>query len=110
MSFQMSEIEYFLIDYLADGALPLSELMRELHEGKPLWERGMVITALVRLMEKQLIRSNRIPGGPSATELAPEMIPVQLAGIGDHPAAECWMELTEHGQAVWEVWRQASYG
>ena len=110
MSFQMSEIEYYVIDYLADGAQPLSWLVQDIHEGKQLWDRGMVVTALIRLMEKQLIRSNRIPGGPSITELTPEMIPAQLAGISDHHVPECWMELTDHGQAVWEIWQQASRG
>ena len=110
MSFQMSEIEFAVIDCLADGAQTLTCLVHELYEGQHPWDRGIVANALMRLIEKQLIRSNRIPGGPPVTDLSPEAVHARIAAFPEQKTADCWVELTESGQAVWEIWRQASPG
>ncbi|MHB9133528.1 MAG: hypothetical protein ACYDBB_20885 [Armatimonadota bacterium] len=106
MLFQLSEIEFAVIDSLADGAEPLSLMLRELREATPPRDSVAVVTALGELMEKQLARCIRTPSGTTFTNPTRDVLKSHLSPPADQSTPEYWFELTETGQTVWENWRQ----
>lgn len=107
MLFQLTELEYDVIDVLADGAASLAMLMRDGQRQTHPWEAGLLVTAMLGMMERQLVRCARVPG--SATFMMPtrEALLGQLSTPPGSVEGDYWFELTERGQAVWEMWLQA---
>lgn len=102
---QLSEIEFAVLNSLADGEEPLSLMLQELHEGTHPWEGAVVVASLAELMDRQLARCVRHPTGMAFTNPSRETLQAYLA----HPQqaqGEYWFELTDNGQAVWETWRR----
>lgn len=107
MLFQLTELEYDIIDVLADGPQSLGMLMRESERTQRPWELGLIITSLLGMMERQLLRCARVPG--SATFMLPtrEMLVAHATTVAAVTDGDYWFELTERGQAVWEMWLQS---
>ena len=69
MLFQLSDVEYTILDTLADGPLTFSLLLRELRRRKQPWDPTAVLAAFNRLFEIRLIRSTLVPGAPTSVLL-----------------------------------------
>jgi hypothetical protein len=107
MLFQLTELEYDIIDLLADGPESLVMLLREGERAQHPWELGLVVTALLGMVERQLLRCARVPG--SAAFMLPTREALVMHATTAHASVEgdYWFELTERGQAVWTMWLQA---
>ena len=64
MLYQLSDIEYAILDSLADGALQFTLLIRELRRRQQPWTAA-VHSALTRMLDTQLIRGVQAPGARS---------------------------------------------
>jgi len=106
MQVPLTESEYTILDYLADGAQPLVWLVRELHGGRRAWETGAIAGSLARLAEEQLIRYCQSPGGPPFVNPNAAVINSQVSSILHNDEQHWWLELTEQGQNAWETWQQ----
>lgn len=106
MYMPLSEIEYAIIDNLADGIQSVGWLVHELHEGKRPWDTGSIITALVKLAEKQLIHYSPTPSGPHYLTPSSETIHTQVMTTSRTGETGYWITLTESGQEAWELWQQ----
>jgi hypothetical protein len=110
MLYQLSEIDFAVIDSLADGGEPVSLLIRELHAGKHAWGAEEIIRALAGLVEKQMSRCIHSPSGMTFTNPSREALQEHITALPDNSEKDYWFELTETGQTVWENWRQLRPG
>jgi len=110
MQIPLTDNEYTILDYLADGAQPLMWLVRELHGGKRAWDPPVIISSLVKLVEQQLIHYSQSPGGPHFTNPTQEIIQAQVHAILNDTEQHWWLEMTDTGQSAWEVWQQSRFG
>ena len=53
MIYQLTEVEYCIIDQLADGPEPITYLLQQMSLTGNAWESSTVLNALSHLMEKQ---------------------------------------------------------
>ena len=110
MQVPLTDNEFIILDYLADGAQPLTWLVRELHGSKRSWDASVIVNSLVKLIDRQLIHYSQSPGGPNFTNPTPEVIHAQVIGVLDNNEQHWWIELTEAGQSTWETWQQTKFG
>ena len=110
MQIPLTEHEYTILDYLADGAQPLVWLVRELHGDKRAWDAGVIVSSLAKLVEQQLIHYCQAPGGPHFTNPTLEIIQSQVHAILNNAEQHWWLEMTEYGQNAWETWQQSRFG
>ena len=110
MQIPLTDTEFLILDYLADGALQLGWLVRELHHGKHAVETAVLINGLAKLVERQLVHYCQVPGGPNYTSPSPEMIHAQIISVLNNSDQLWWLELTENGQNAWEAWQQTHFG
>ena len=108
MLFQLTDVEYAILDSLADGAQTLIVLMRELRRRKQPWDPATVMASFIRLVEKQLIRCGAMPGSPVAVTLSQEQLRSHVAHFPTKQEPLYWVELTDGGKQVWENWQQAA--
>ncbi len=108
MLFQLSDVEYTILDTLADGPLPFSLLIHELRRRKQPWDPTAVLTAFNRLFETRLIRSTLVPGAPTPVLLSYETLKAYASHFPNKEEAPYWLELTDDGKTVWESWQQAA--
>ncbi|OPZ80797.1 MAG: hypothetical protein BWY76_03245 [bacterium ADurb.Bin429] len=107
MLFQLTELEYDIIDLLADGPASLAMLLRAGEKAQHPWELGLVVTALLGMLERQLLRCSRVPGSVAFQIPAREALVIHATRGHDAVEGDYWFELSERGQAVWEMWLQA---
>lgn len=110
MQLPLTDVEYLVLDFLADGALQLTWLVHELHEGKRALDPGLIINCLAKLVEHELIQYCQSPGGPNYTQPAPELIHAQVLAVLNNGEQRWWVELTDSGQGAWESWQQSHFG
>lgn len=110
MQIPLTDNEYTILDYLADGAQPLVWLVRELHGEKRAWDAGAIAGSLAKLVEQKLIHYCQTPGGPPFSNPTLEIIQSQVHAILSNTDQHWWLELTEHGQNAWETWQQSRFG
>lgn len=108
MLFQLSDVEYTMLDALADGPLPFSLLIRELRRRKQPWDPAAVLAAFTRLFETRLIRSTLVPGAPTSVLLTYETLKTYASTAPNTEELPYWLELTDDGKTVWESWQQAA--
>ncbi len=108
MLFQLSDIEYAVLDCLADGAQQFSPLITELRRRKQPWDPSAVLTAFTRLIETQLIRCTLVPGAPTSVLLSYETLKSYTSHYPSGEQHTYWVELTDDGKTVWESWQQAA--
>ena len=104
--YQLSELEYAVMNSLADGQEPLSLLLREMLEGTLRHPAAAVVSTLDGLMAKGLARCARTPHGLTFVNPTAETLLGQLNQSPGHGERDYWFELTEAGQTIWESWRQ----
>jgi hypothetical protein len=107
MLFQMTELEYDLIDQLADGPASVMLLLRSAEGRQHPWELGMLVTSLLGMLERQLVRCCRVPGSAAFAMPSREALLAEPSRVAGSIEGGYWFELTERGQAVWEMWLQA---
>lgn len=107
MLFQLTELEVAIVDYLADGTESLQTIARQVGlERRPV-EPIAVITALLGLLEKDLVQCARVPGSSAFMTPTFEAMRASLGPLGLRPDQQYWFELTDRGQLVWETWQRA---
>lgn len=107
MLFQLTELEYDIIDLLADGPESLEMLLRHGAHAQHPWELGLLIAALLGMMERQLLHCARVPGSMAFMLPTRETLIAHATTVHAIEAGDYWFELTERGHAVWEMWLQA---
>lgn len=108
MLFQLTDMEYIILDGLADGPQPMNVVVRELRRLKQTWDPAGVMAAMTRLAESQLIRCTLAPGAPVAVHLSSEILKLYASHFPAKQERVYWLELTDGGKDVWESWRQAA--
>lgn len=104
MLFQLTDLEYGIIDSLADGPESLAYLVQELSERQQHWDPADVLRALSGLVGRRLARCP-YQAGVQQTTPSDEALQRQYTGVGKHASHEYWFELTESGQTAWQMWR-----
>jgi hypothetical protein len=107
MLFQLTELEYDIIDLLADGPVSLGMLLRNGSRAQHPWELGVVVVTVLGMIERQLLRCARVPGSLAFVQPARETLIAFATSLHGNEEGDYWFELTERGHAVWEMWLQA---
>jgi len=108
MFFQLSELEFSILDGLADGTQQLTILVREMRRHTPAWDPAVVMSAFTRLAEHRLIRYTPLPGASAPQEISVDALQAHLAHFPVKQKQPYWVELTDEGQNAWESWKRVT--